>query len=573
MHFPGLSWRALITVSAGFVLLGGAVPAAASAIIAIAGPPGAVSGRVIPAAVSSPAAGAASTALTWSPATPLPKSASPALSASFTPELLNCAGTGACSAVGGGEIAEFGGSVVVVDNEVSGAWQQPELLPGITSLITPNGIGSEERAISCGSPGNCTMGGDYLPTQAHDGEEHEAFVATEVNGQWQQAQNIPGLPALDTGESAEVTALSCAAAGDCTAVGYYTTGTPLEGNGQDIGFTVDEVAGKWQPVRSVPNLAGLQAVACASPGDCTVSAANMVESDNKYEWQAPQAIKGFTAPYDTALSCASAGNCAVAYGNQVASSANGVWSGAETVGGQQLDLTTVSCGAPGDCIAGGSDSTANYATTYAYTVTEKNHAWKSGGPVLGIGAAAGHVSGVDTVSCATSGNCAVDGYFAKNSGATAAGFVVSQSQTATSSVQSFGAGKFGPVSCSASSCGALLSQYASNGITGYLDFTQKLLPTTTRLALSTAKVTYGHERSGKLSVAVVPAPDGAATGTVSITTGKKLLCRITLHSAKGSCTLAPTLLKPGSYALIATYAGDKHYHPSVSPARKLTVVQ
>jgi hypothetical protein len=49
-----------------------------------------------------------------------------------------------------------------------------------------------------------------------------AFVASEVNGTWHTAIEVPGTAALNQGGDAAVNSVSCAMAGDCAAVGYYT---------------------------------------------------------------------------------------------------------------------------------------------------------------------------------------------------------------------------------------------------------------------------------------------------------------------------------------------------------------
>ena len=60
--------------------------------------------------------------------------------------------------------------------------------------------------------------GQYL-----DGSGHfQAFVAGETNGTWGTAKKVPGTAALNTGGAAQVTSVSCASAGHCSAGGSYT---------------------------------------------------------------------------------------------------------------------------------------------------------------------------------------------------------------------------------------------------------------------------------------------------------------------------------------------------------------
>jgi hypothetical protein len=82
------------------------------------------------------------------------------------------------------------------------------------------------------------------------------------------------------------------------------------------------------------------------------------------------------------------------------------------------------------------------------------------------------------------------------------------------------------------------------------------------LSLSAAKVTYGREKSEKLSVTVTPAP---RTGTVTISDSVTTLCSIKLSAGKGSCSLSNTQLAAGTYSLVAIDAGN-------DSAQKLLIV-
>ena len=75
------------------------------------------------------------------------------------------------------------------------------------------GIGS----VSCPSPGNCSTGGSYRDSSGNQ----QVFVVSEVNGTWGTAIEVPGTAALNTGGNAAVNSVSCAAASNCSAGGYY----------------------------------------------------------------------------------------------------------------------------------------------------------------------------------------------------------------------------------------------------------------------------------------------------------------------------------------------------------------
>jgi hypothetical protein len=139
----------------------------------------------------------------------------------------------------------------------------------------------------------------------------------------------------------------------------------------------------------------------------------------------------------TAVYCASAGNCAA--GGDAASSApnlnggghqqafvvsesNGVWGEATGVPGL-VALTThgdagvesVSCASPGNCTAGGSyDGDPAYNDGYGkgYVVTETSGTWGHAVSAPGLRALhAGQYSDVKSVSCTSPGNCSAGGLY------------------------------------------------------------------------------------------------------------------------------------------------------------------
>jgi hypothetical protein len=65
-------------------------------------------------------------------------------------------------------------------------------------------------------------GGSY----AGDGSSHyQAFVASERNGTWHAATELPGTGTLNKGDGARVASVSCAPAGSCGAGGSCTDGS------------------------------------------------------------------------------------------------------------------------------------------------------------------------------------------------------------------------------------------------------------------------------------------------------------------------------------------------------------
>ena len=51
------------------------------------------------------------------------------------------------------------------------------------------------------------------------------------------------------------------------------------------------------------------------------------------------------------------------------------------------------------------------------------------------------------------------------------------------------------------------------------------------------------------------------------------LCTITLPSGRGTCTLSPKKLKPGTYHPVATYGGSANFKGSTSVKEVFTVAK
>src|SRR5262249_14233026 len=88
-------------------------------------------------------------------------------------------------------------------------------------------------------------------------------------------------------------------------------------------------------------------------------------------------------------------------------------------------INSVSCASPGNCSAGGyyTDSSSN---AQAFGVSERNGAWGTAEEIPGSGTLnkGGYVK-IDSVSCATAGNCSAGGYYLASSGRSQA-FVVNE---------------------------------------------------------------------------------------------------------------------------------------------------
>jgi hypothetical protein len=284
-----------------------------------------------------------------------------------------------------------------VVNEVHGVWQQAEEVPGTAALN--KGDSAQVLSVSCASAGNCSAGGDY-----GNGNDYQlqAFVASEVNGIWHRAEEVPGTPGLNQGGNAQVSSVSCASAGNCSAGGQYR-----KRFGSFEAFVVSEVNGVWGRAEEVPGTRALN-----TAGDAQV----------------------FSVSCGSAGNCSAGGNYQSAANNQyqvfVASQTNGTWGTAEEVPGTAAlnqggyaQLSSVSCASAGNCSAGGYYPTST--GFQAFVVSQTNGTWGTAEEVPGTAALNHGSASIGSVSCASAGHCSAGGDYS-----TAAGhqqpFMVSQ---------------------------------------------------------------------------------------------------------------------------------------------------
>ena len=351
-----------------------------------------------------------------------------------------------CAALfsGGGAASAASAASHVVAASSGGTWAKAEQVPGTRPLNT--GGYAMTQSVSCASAGDCVAGGYYT-----HGVDQEAFVVNETNGTWGGAQETAA--ALNTDGGAAVDSVSCASAGNCSAGGYYTGSSKAS-----QAFVVDETGGKWSAAAEVAGAlnkgigAQINSVSCASAGNCgaggyyTASSGHaqaFVISEKNGAWGAAKEVAGALNSKDAQLisvSCASAGDCSAAgfYTDRsghiqafVVDEAGGVWGSAEQVPGTaalnkggSAGVNSVSCASAGDCSAGGSYADGS-GPAEAFVVDEKGGTWGDAQEVPGIAALnqGGNGAEVNSVSCASAGNCSAGGqYTPANAGGAA--FVV-----------------------------------------------------------------------------------------------------------------------------------------------------
>ena len=106
----------------------------------------------------------------------------------------------------------------IIGSDAKGTWGRPRTVPGTVALNA--GGNATVLSVSCASAGNCALGGSYVSASPRG---VQAFVATEVNGVWRKAAEVPGTAKLNTGPNAAVSSVACPAIGRCAAAGTYTT--------------------------------------------------------------------------------------------------------------------------------------------------------------------------------------------------------------------------------------------------------------------------------------------------------------------------------------------------------------
>jgi hypothetical protein len=394
---------------------------------------------------------------TWHSAEQIPGTS--ALGSSTMIQSLSCATAGNCSAAG--QYTPTGTHEVeaFVADEVNGTWQSAIEVPGTASL-NQLGQGQGVLSVSCPAAGDCSAVGQYEDSNSDD----QVFVADEVNGTWQDAIEVPGTATLNQGGSAAIYSVSCRAAGNCSAGGSYR-----DSSRRQQAFVASEVNGTWQDAIEVPGTATLNqdggaavsSVSCATAGNCSAggtyldSANHMqvfVANEVNGTWRSAIEVPG-TATLNQggsavihSVSCATAGNCSAA-GSYLASATstgddtqafvadevNGTWHAAIEVPGTaalnksgSAQVFSVSCATAGNCSAGGSYYDAR-EHTQAFVANEVNGTWQTAIEVPGT--AKLNTDGFAetlSVSCPTAASCSAGGAYRERPPPQTQAFVVNK---------------------------------------------------------------------------------------------------------------------------------------------------
>lgn len=323
----------------------------------------------------------------WGRARPVPGFTPRDASENTEVDVMSCPTAGNCSA-GGTYSVKDNITLVFVMSEKNGTWGRAIEVPGAARI--DSGGGSFITTISCPSAGNCSAGG-ILPV-AYSTTTSGAFVVNETNGVWGQAVELAGPPSFNH-NGAGVDSLSCASVGNCSAGGSFPKGAHGKAGFVVNDFVVNETNGRWGRVREIPRFAKLnvggeselRAMSCGAPGDCSAV--------GQYQQKS-----GVSRAY-------------------IVSEAKGVWGPAFNVPGltklngrHMSSLTTLSCTSKGNCSAGGYYGNAYHQV--AFIVVEKSGIWGTPMAIPGLVALnKGHLSSVQSISCASTGNCGASGEY------------------------------------------------------------------------------------------------------------------------------------------------------------------
>jgi hypothetical protein len=326
----------------------------------------------------------------------------------------------------------------------AGAWGRAIAVPGLAALNT--GGNAEVSVVSCASAGSCAAGGDYTDRR----HNFQGFVASERRGRWGKAIGVPGLTALNKGRFANIDSVSCGAAGDCAAGGFYA-----DRSHHQQGFVAVERHGRWGTAIGVPGLTALNkgglaevfSVSCASAGSCAAGGyysdrhgnlQGFVAVERHGAWGAAIEVPGLAAlnkgqAQVGSVSCASAGSCAAGgvYDSRhaslgfVASERHGRWSEVMAVPGlaalnkgDDAGVGSVSCVSAGNCAAVG-EYTDRRGIDLGFVVSERHGRWGKAIALPGLAAldtGADAAAVVPQVACASAGSCVVGGNYTARRG-------------------------------------------------------------------------------------------------------------------------------------------------------------
>ena len=232
---------------------------------------------------------------------------------------VSCPAAGSCTAVGYVRTSS-GSHHPFITEESGGQWTFGFPIPALSRITTNS---AQANVVSCATAGECALAGDY--TDGHG--QQQVFVIDKVKGDWLLPQPVPGVADVNAGGFAIVKGISCGSPGNCVVVGDYVSGN----RNTFAGFVAEEKNGTWQQERtvigtvgSVPGSGSADSVSCPTAGNCVVGGSvgdqagthPMTLSETSGTWGSLQRLRGMAALSTrvfagvAAVACVSPGNCA-----------------------------------------------------------------------------------------------------------------------------------------------------------------------------------------------------------------------------------------------------------------------
>jgi hypothetical protein len=278
---------------------------------------------------------------------------------------------------------------------------------------------------------------------------------------WGNAMEGKGLPKHNYLFGSDLFSVSCASVGNCSAGGDFALNAKLS-----QAFVVNETNGVWAKAQPVPGFTRRDAsentqvyvISCPADGDCSAAGIYSVkhnsslifvvdEKDGKWghaiEVPGSARLDAGGGGFITSISCPTAGNCSaggilpVAYsttisGAFVVDETNGVWGTAMELSGPPsfnhngAGIDSISCASAGNCSAGGTFPKSRHGNAPSFVVNETDGTWGKAHEILGFTKLnLGGSSEFRSISCGAPGNCSAVGQYQQKSGVTRA-YIVSE---------------------------------------------------------------------------------------------------------------------------------------------------
>jgi hypothetical protein len=307
-------------------------------------------------------------------------------------------------------------------------------------------------SISCASPGNCAAVGSYYDSAG----VFEGLLLTEKAGHWAAGVEAVAPANKSFDPWVNLASVSCASAGNCTAVGSYINSS--EGSS---GLLLTETAGRWgagveavlpaDDVYPEDDNVQIYSVSCASAGNC-IAVGNydyfgqgLLLTEKVGQWG-----RGVEAPFPADahpglrtldfVSCSSDGGCSAVGSYNITASRDaaagegallteegGIWRAVKALmppdgPGEGTLLTSVSCASAGNCGAIGqyNINIDGDSASEGVLLTENSGHWQRGVTAMPPkhlrSAYWGNYVGLSDISCSAPGDCVAAGDYVTRRG-------------------------------------------------------------------------------------------------------------------------------------------------------------